>query len=140
MNKQENLLLSKFGNDPKELAEALREFSKSAERLSSDLPRLIDKHRKQWIGVFRGEVTAAASSLDRLLAKLEKKGIPPGETVVRFIEENQRTLILIKKVATRPVSRAKAIRIAHGILKRAERERLTLAVNEAGQGIQWDDE
>ena len=34
MNKQENLLLSKFGNDPKELAEALREFSKSAERLS----------------------------------------------------------------------------------------------------------
>ena len=45
----------------------------------------------------------------------------------------------IKKVATRPVSRAEALRIAHGILKRAERERLTLAENEARRGIEWDD-
>ena len=94
MNKQENLSLSKFGNDPNELAKGLREFSKSAEMLSSDLPRLIDRHPMQWIGVFRGEVTAAASSLDKLLAKLEKKEIPPSETVVRFVEPNQRTLFL----------------------------------------------
>ena len=94
MNKQEDPTRSKFGNDLKELVKGLREFSKSAEKLLSDLPGLIDTHRKQWIGVFRGELTAAASSLDRLLAKLEKKGIPPGETVVRFVEPNQPTLIL----------------------------------------------
>ena len=37
------------------------------------------------------------------------------------------------------VSRNEAIRIAHGILTCAERERLTLAENEARRGIQWDD-
>ena len=45
----------------------------------------------------------------------------------------------IKKAATRAVTRAEAIRIARGILKRAERERLTLAENEARRGIEWDD-
>ena len=40
----------------------------------------------------------------------------------------------------RPVSRGEAIRIALGILTRAERERLTLAENEARRGIQWEDE
>lgn len=41
--------------------------------------------------------------------------------------------------AGRSVSRGGAIRIALGILIRAERERLTLAENEARRGIQWDD-
>lgn len=45
----------------------------------------------------------------------------------------------IKNVATRAVSRAEAVRIARGILKRAERERLTIAENEARRGIEWDD-
>ncbi len=40
----------------------------------------------------------------------------------------------------RAVSRAEAIRIAHGILRRAERERLTLAENEARRGIQLEHE
>ena len=94
MNQREDPILSKFGNDPKGLAKTLREFSRSAEVLSSDSPRLIDKHPMQWIGVFRGEVSAKAPNLETLIAKLKKKGIPPGETIVRFVERNQRTLIL----------------------------------------------
>ena len=38
------------------------------------------------------------------------------------------------------VPRGEAIRIALSILTRAERERLTLAENEARRGIQWEDE
>ena len=94
MNKQEEPILSRFGNDPHELAKALREFSRSAVMLSSASPRLIDKYPMQWIGVFRGKVSAKAPSLETLIAKLKRKGIPPGETIVRFIERNQRTLIL----------------------------------------------
>lgn len=72
-----------------------------------------------------------------------KSNATTDEAHLRATEQNRSAATVtdeIKKVATRPVSRAKAIRIAHGILKRAERERLTLAVNEARQGIQWDDE
>lgn len=46
----------------------------------------------------------------------------------------------IETVTGRAVSRAEAIRIAHRILRKAERERLALAENEARRGIQWEDE
>ena len=46
----------------------------------------------------------------------------------------------IETATGRAVSRAEAIRIAHGILRKAERERLALAENEARRGIQWEDE
>ena len=45
-----------------------------------------------------------------------------------------------RKSRGRAVSRTEAIRIASGILTRAERERLALAENEARRGIQWNDE
>ena len=94
MNKPENPILSHFGNDPEEIAKGLQEFSKSAELLSNDRPRLIHEHLLQWIGVYRGEVSAKADDLEALLEELKKQGIPLGDTIVRFIEKNQRTLIL----------------------------------------------
>ena len=94
MNNLENPVLSQFGNDPEEIAKAIREFSRSAEMLSNDSPRLIDEHPLQWIGVFRGEVSAKADSLETLMKKLQKQSIPLGDTIVRFIDKEQRTLIL----------------------------------------------
>ena len=58
-------------------------------------------------------------------------------------EQNRSATTIVYEIETargRAVSRAEAIRIAHGILNRAERERLTLAENEARRGIQWEDE
>ena len=69
-------------------------FRSRAEMLSNDRPRLISEHPSQWIGVFRGEVSAKADDLPSLIEELERRGIPPGDTIVRFIEKNQRTLIL----------------------------------------------
>lgn len=94
MKKPENPILSQFGNDPEEIAKGLREFSKSAEILSNDRPRLIHEHPLQWIGVYRGEVSAKADDLETLLEELKRRDIPLGDTIVRFIEKNQRTLIL----------------------------------------------
>lgn len=94
MNDPENRMLSRFGSDPEDIARGLREFSKSAEMLSNDQPRLIDEHPLQWIGVYRGEVSAKAGDLPSLMEELERRGIPPGDTIVRFIEKNRRTLIL----------------------------------------------
>ena len=79
---------------PEDVATGLRAFSKSAEMLSNDRPRLIDKHPLQWIGVHGGKVSAKADDLPALMDELERRSIPPGDTIVRFIEKSQRTLIL----------------------------------------------
>jgi len=94
MNDPESRTSSRFGSDPEDIAKGLREFSKSAEMLSNDRPCLVDEHPLQWIGVYRGEVSAKADNLPSLMEELERRGIPPGDTIVRFIEKNQRTLIL----------------------------------------------
>ena len=94
MNEPETPILSRLGNDPEDIARGLREFSKSAEMLSNDRPRLINEHPLQWIGVYRGEVSAKADDLSSLVEELERRGIPLGDTIVRFIDKNQRTLIL----------------------------------------------
>ena len=94
MNHPENPMLSRFGSDPKDIARGLREFTKSAEMLSTNQPRFVNEHPLQWIGVYRGQVSAKADDLSSLMEELERRGIPLGDTIVRFIEENQRTLIL----------------------------------------------
>ena len=94
MTDPENPILTRFGSAPEDIARGLREFSKSAEMLSNDRPRLIDRHPLQWIGVYRGEVSAKAEDLPSLMKELDRRGIPLGDTIVRFIEKNQRTLIL----------------------------------------------
>ena len=63
MTDPENPILSRLGSDPENIARGLREFSKSAEMLSNDRPRLINEHPSQWIGVYRGEVSAVVSRI-----------------------------------------------------------------------------
>ena len=94
MTDPENPILSRLGSDPEEVARGLREFSKSAEVLSNDQPRLINEHPLQWVGVYRGKVSATADDLPSLTEELKRRGIPLGDTIVRYIEKNQRTLIL----------------------------------------------
>ena len=94
MTGPENPILSSLGSDPEEVARGLREFLKSAETLSKDRSRLINERQFPWVGVYRGEVSARAHDLPSLMEELERRGIPLGDTIVRFIEKNQRTLIL----------------------------------------------
>ena len=94
MTGQENPILASIGSDPEEVARGPREFSKSAETLSKDRSRLINEHPLQWVAVYRGELLARAHELPSLMEELERRGIPLGDTIVRFIEKNQRTLIL----------------------------------------------
>ena len=94
MTGPESPILSSLGSDLEEVAKGLREFSKSAETLSNDRVRLINEDPLPWVGVYRGEVSARAHDLPSLMEELERRGIPPGDTIIRFIEKNQRTLIL----------------------------------------------
>lgn len=72
----------------------LQEFAKSAEFCSSSQSRLIRKYPSKWIGVYRENVEASADGLDELIDELKEKRIPLSDTVIRFVSEEQRTLIL----------------------------------------------
>ncbi len=82
-----------LGDSSQRVAESLVEFTKSAELLSND-PHLVERYAQKWIGVCSGEVKAAEDDLESLLRALDRQHIVRSETVVRFIEKEQRTLIL----------------------------------------------
>ena len=89
-----NDVLRHLGGSAKGIDRELRQFADAAGVLSSDHPRLIDQHPLQWVGVYQGKVAASAQTLKSLLTQLQNAGIPPHNTIVRFIDKNERTLIL----------------------------------------------
>ena len=80
--------------ESKEVIRNLQEFARSAALLSSRQPRLIEEYPSRWIGVYRENVEASAEGLDELIEELKEKGIPLGDTIIRFISEERQTLIL----------------------------------------------
>lgn len=82
-----------FG-DPKETSLRLRRFSESARALSSSHPRLIEDFSHRWVAIHGGKVWADAASLDELLDDLDDDEIRRDECIIRFIDRNQRALIL----------------------------------------------
>jgi hypothetical protein len=86
--------LKMLNRDIREIGEALGNFSTSAQIFSSDNPRMIDLYENKWVGVYNGRIEAVADTLDKLLEQVEDKNIPAGNTVVRFINREPKTLIL----------------------------------------------
>ena len=87
-------LASHLGATPRQIDRELRAFSRAARLLSSDHPRLIEEHPKEWVGLYDGKVRATAKSFNALLAKLRKQGLPPNEAIIRYIDTSGRKLIL----------------------------------------------
>ena len=87
-------VLQHLGGSAESVDRALRAFTAAADVLSSDHPRLIDVYPRQWVGVHGGRVAASAETLDALLTRLRDSGIPPENAIVRFIDKNERNLIL----------------------------------------------
>lgn len=86
--------LRHLGGTAEEVASGLVEYTDAARLLSSNHPRLIDEHPHQWVGVYKGRVAASGKNLKSLMAQLESAGISPQQTIVRFIDTEERTLIL----------------------------------------------
>jgi hypothetical protein len=79
---------------PKQMDRELRAFSRAARVLSSDHPRLIDKHPKEWVAIYDGNVRATGKSFSALVSQLKKKGLSPSDTIIRYIDTSGRKLIL----------------------------------------------
>ncbi|MYZ47986.1 hypothetical protein [Propylenella binzhouense] len=72
----------------------LRDYADTASVFSSDSPRLIDSFEGKWVGVYHGKVAAAADSLEEVAEAMAAKGIPLGESMIRRIDRDEKTLIL----------------------------------------------
>ena len=82
-----------LGASPEDVAKSLHDFAQSSDLLSKDR-QLVKRYAQKWVGVCSGEVKAAEDDLDSRLRMLDGQGVPRSDTVVRFIEKEQRTLIL----------------------------------------------
>jgi hypothetical protein len=80
---------------PRQMDRELRSFSRAARVLSSDRPRLIDRHPVQWAGI-HGSVCTTAKSLSALISRLKKRGLPPNDTIIRYIDTSGRKRILFR--------------------------------------------
>lgn len=89
----EKTILEKLGN-PSEVDRELSSFRKSAMVLSSKQPRLINRYPKQWVAVYNGKTIATGRTLNSTLRNVDKKGIPREHVIVRYIDKNQRIMIL----------------------------------------------
>lgn len=89
----EKSVLEKLGN-PSKVDKELRSFRKSAMVLSSKHPRLVNRYPKQWVAVYNGKTIAVGRTLNSALRESDKRGIPREHVIVRYIDKNQRAMIL----------------------------------------------
>ena len=80
--------------DPNEVDKELQSFRKTAMRLSSRYPRMIELYPQQWIALHSGKVRAQGDSLESVLDKIDSMGLSREQTIIRFIESEPRTMLL----------------------------------------------
>lgn len=86
--------LEELIGDPEVVSGELRSFADDAKVFSSARERLITTYAGRWVAVFAGRVQADAATLPTLLDALDERGIPRERAIVRFIDRNERTMIL----------------------------------------------
>ncbi len=89
----EQIILKQLGN-PADLDRELESFRRSARVLSSHHPRFIGRYQKKWVAVYDGKTKAQGRTLQSIWRQLDKQGLPREHIIVRYIDRNQRTMIL----------------------------------------------
>ncbi len=90
---REQVILDQLGN-PADIDRELQSFRRSARALSSHHPRFIDRYQKKWVAVHNGKTKAQGRTLQSIWRQLDEKGLPREYIIVRYIDKNQRTMIL----------------------------------------------
>ena len=81
--------------DPRKADEEMQAFHLTASCLSSSShPRMIERYPGQWIALHTGKVRAHGTSIESVLAKIDMEGLAREQTIVRFIHDKPRTMLL----------------------------------------------
>ena len=86
-------IIRELGN-PSDIDKELKSFRRSAKALSSKHPRLIDLYPKQWVAVYQGKVSAHGKTFQSVLQQIDLNKLPREQIIMRYIDKNQRTMIL----------------------------------------------
>ncbi len=86
--------IAKLIGDARKVDDGLHAFRKTAMRLSSRHPRMVERYPNQWIALHSGRVRAHGDSLESVLREIDEKGLSRDQTIVRFIDKEPRTMIL----------------------------------------------
>ncbi len=74
--------------DPHEAARRMRRFEKSSRWLENHAAELTAQHPKRWVAVYDCAVVGYARTLDALLRKIERAGLPRRGLAVEFLDPN----------------------------------------------------
>ena len=80
--------------DPAQVAKELKSFRRTAKRLSSNRPRMIERYPRQWVGLYEGRVRAHGETQEEVLKQIDDKNLPRARTLVRFIDPDPKAMIL----------------------------------------------
>ena len=80
--------LELFGRDPEEVYKSMREFQKSARKLSAQMGKLTEQYPEQWIGFVKGRVEANGPTHTEVLRQIDAKGIDRDGVILRFLTRN----------------------------------------------------
>jgi hypothetical protein len=83
-----------LGATPRQIALELRRFSRAVEAFSAKRLRLVQQHPRQWVGIYDGKIEAVSKSFKGVLAALRRRGIPPAQAFVQYLDTSERKLIL----------------------------------------------
>lgn len=85
--------LRRLVGDPAEVATRLEAARHAALLFSSDDASLADEFAGRWLALYEQRIIDA-DSLDALLDRMDRDGVPRGRALIRFMDTNQRILIL----------------------------------------------
>ena len=71
-----------------------KQFTKDGRYFKAHGDELKRKHPDCYVAVFKGRVRAASPEHTVVLDELQRKGIPPGRAVIRYISEKRRKLVV----------------------------------------------
>ena len=92
--KRRDRIMSMIGGDPRRVADELRAFRRSSRTLSSESPRLIAEYPKKWVGIYDGRVQVATKTFPALIAALQRRKLPREHVIIRYIDKDERIMIL----------------------------------------------
>ena len=81
-----------MAEDPQRIINELKEFRKTAQLLSSR--EISDHYRGEWVALYARNVCAHGETLETVLDQVDAQGLPREHTLIHFIEDESRVMIL----------------------------------------------